>query len=110
MRERGGASGSASRGGRCDVLFWICAGAAAARVHQRAGVGPRENLRMFFKTAFLVLRKDLAIEIKSFELLSTTLFFGVGCVLIFAFALVKEGQAPPDAAAAILWIALLFAG
>ena len=29
---------------------------------------------------------------------------------MFAFALVKEGQAPPDSAAAILWIALLFAG
>src|SRR6266481_6175279 len=65
---------------------------------------------MFLKTALLVLRKDLAIEIKSFELLATTLFFAVGCVLVFAFALVKEGQAPPDAAAAILWIALLFSG
>lgn len=65
---------------------------------------------MFLKTALLVLRKDFAIEVKSFELFSTTLFFAVGCVLVFAFALVKNGQAPPDAAAAILWIALLFAG
>src|SRR5438128_4610936 len=65
---------------------------------------------MFFKTALLVLRKDFAIEIKSYEILATTLFFAVGCVLVFAFALVKEGQAPPDSAAAILWIALLFAG
>jgi heme exporter protein CcmB len=65
---------------------------------------------LFFKTALLVLRKDFAIEVKSFEILATTLFFAVGCVLVFAFALVREGQAPPDAAAAILWIALLFAG
>ena len=65
---------------------------------------------MFLKTALLVLRKDFAIEIKSYEILATTLFFAVGCVLVFAFALVKEGQAPPDSAAAILWIALLFAG
>jgi len=65
---------------------------------------------MFLKTALLVLRKDFAIEIKSYEILSTTLFFAVGCVLVFAFALVKEGQAPPDSAAAILWIALLFSG
>src|SRR5688572_12052517 len=65
---------------------------------------------MFLKTALLVLRKDFAIEIKSYEILATTLFFAVGCVIVFAFALVKEGQAPPDAAAAILWIALLFAG
>jgi heme exporter protein CcmB len=65
---------------------------------------------VFLKTAILVLKKDFAIEVKSLEILSTTLFFAVGCVLVFAFALVKEGQAPPDAAAAILWIALLFAG
>src|SRR6476620_7160803 len=65
---------------------------------------------MFLKTALLVLRKDFAIEAKSLEIFSTTLFFAVGCVLVFAFALVKEGQAPPDAAAAILWIAILFAG
>jgi heme exporter protein CcmB len=65
---------------------------------------------MFLKTALLVLRKDFAIEIKSYEIFATTLFFAVGCVLVFAFALVKEGQAPPDSAAAILWIALLFAG
>jgi heme exporter protein CcmB len=65
---------------------------------------------LFLKTALLVLRKDVAIEIRSYEILATTLFFAVGCVLVFAFALVKEGQAPPDAAAAILWIALLFAG
>ena len=65
---------------------------------------------MLLKTAFLVLRKDVAIEIKSYEIITTTLFFAVGCVLVFAFALVKEGQAPPDSAAAILWIAMLFAG
>lgn len=65
---------------------------------------------MFLRTALLVLRKDVAIEARNLEILSTTLFFAVGCVLIFAFALVKDGQAPPDAAAAILWIAILFSG
>ncbi len=64
----------------------------------------------FVRAALLVLRKDVAIEARSFEILSTTLFFAVGCVLIFAFALVRDGQAPPDAAAAILWISILFAG
>jgi heme exporter protein B len=65
---------------------------------------------LFLKTALLVLRKDFAIEIKSYEILSTTLFFAVGCVLVFAFALVKGGQAAPDSAAGILWISLLFSG
>ena len=64
----------------------------------------------FLRTALLVLRKDSAIERKNLEVLATTLFFAVGCVVVFAFALVKEGQAPPDAAPAILWIAILFAG
>src|SRR6266581_4784916 len=65
---------------------------------------------MFLRTALLILRKDSAIERKNLEVLATTLFFAVGCVLVFAFALVREGQAPPDAAAAILWISILFAG
>ena len=54
---------------------------------------------MFRHVALLVLRKDVSIEVKSLEILSTTLFFAIGCVIVFAFALVKEGQAPPDAAA-----------
>lgn len=65
---------------------------------------------IFLRTALLVLWKDVAIEARTLEILSTTLFFAFGCVLVFAFALVKDGQAPPDAAAAILWIAILFAG
>ena len=65
---------------------------------------------IFLRTALLVLRKDFAIEMKNLEIVSTTLFFAIGCVLVFAFALVKEGQAPPDSAAAILWITILFAG
>jgi heme exporter protein B len=65
---------------------------------------------MFLRTALLILRKDSAIERKNLEILATTLFFAVGCVVVFAFALVKDGQAPPDAAAAILWISILFAG
>jgi heme exporter protein B len=65
---------------------------------------------MFFRTAWLVLRKDVAIEARSWEVLTTTLFFAASCVLVFAFAFVKEGQAVPDAAAGILWIAIAFSG
>jgi heme exporter protein CcmB len=65
---------------------------------------------MFFRTAWLVLRKDVAIEAKSWEVVTTTLFFAVSCVLIFAFALVKDGRAVDDAAAGILWIAISFSG
>jgi heme exporter protein B len=65
---------------------------------------------VFLRTALLVFRKDFAIEVKGLELLTTTLFFAVSCVLVFAFAFVKEGQAVADAAVGILWIAIAFAG
>jgi heme exporter protein B len=65
---------------------------------------------MFLRIAALVLKKDVAIELKSYEILATTVFFAVACVAIFSFAFVKEGQAFEDAAAGILWIAIAFSG
>ena len=65
---------------------------------------------MFLRTAWLVLRKDVAIEARSWEVLTTTLFFSTACVLVFAIAFVKDGRAVEDAAAGILWIAIAFAG
>ena len=64
----------------------------------------------FLRVALLVLKKDFAIELRSYEILSTTMFFAVACVAIFSFAFVKEGQADVDAAAGILWIAVAFSG
>lgn len=65
---------------------------------------------MFFRIAWLVMRKDLTVEVRSREILYTTLFFAVSCVLVFAFAFVREGKPLEDAAAGILWIAIAFAG
>jgi heme exporter protein B len=62
------------------------------------------------RLAWLILRKDLTVEVRSGEIAYTTLFFAFACVLIFAFALVREGRAPEDGAAGILWIAVMFAG
>jgi len=64
----------------------------------------------FFQTAWLITRKDLLVEIRSREIVYTTLFFAISCVLVFAFGLVKEGTALSDAAAGILWIAIAFSG
>ena len=47
----------------------------------------------FARAAWLVLRKDLTVEVRSLEIAYTTLFFAISCVLVFAFALVKEGKA-----------------
>lgn len=65
---------------------------------------------MFARIVLLVMRKDLTIEVRSREILYTTLFFAVSCVLVFAFAFVREGEPLGDAAAGILWIAIAFAG
>ncbi len=65
---------------------------------------------MFLRTVWLVTRKDLLIEIRSREILYTTLFFAVSCVLVFAFGFVKEGNPLGDVAAGILWIAIAFSG
>jgi len=65
---------------------------------------------MFLRTAPLVLRKDFAIEVRSREVLYTTLLFSMSCVLVFSIAFVKEGEPLEDAAAGILWIAVEFAG
>ena len=65
---------------------------------------------MFARAVWLILRKDLTVEIRSGEIAYTTLFFAVSCILIFAFALVRDGRAPEDGAAGLLWIAIAFAG
>jgi heme exporter protein B len=64
----------------------------------------------FLRVAWHVMRKDLTVEVRSREILFTTLFFAVSVVLVFSFALVREGRAPDDVAAGILWVAISFAG
>jgi heme exporter protein CcmB len=64
----------------------------------------------FLETVWLVMRKDLLIEIRSREILYTTVFFAVSAVLVFAFGFVREGQPLEGASAGILWIAISFSG
>ena len=65
---------------------------------------------MFARAVWLILRKDLTVEVRSGEIAYTTLFFAVSCILMFSFALVREGRGPEDGAAGLLWIAIVFAG
>jgi heme exporter protein B len=67
-------------------------------------------VKAFLRVAWLVVQKDLTVEIRSLEIVSTTLFFATTVVLVFSFGLIKEGRAPDDVAPAILWIAIAFAG
>ena len=67
----------------------------------------------FWRVVWIVARKDLAIEARSRELLNTTVFFAVSCVVVFSVSFVGEGgdgRAIGDAAAGILWIAIAFSG
>ena len=64
----------------------------------------------FVRTVWLITRKDLRIEMRSREIVYTTVFFAVSCVLVFAFGLVRDGRALEHAAAAVLWIAIAFSG
>ena len=64
----------------------------------------------FLRVVWLVVRKDMTVEVRSLEIVSTSIFFAVSCVLFFAVAFVQEGRALEGAAAGILWIAIAFAG
>jgi heme exporter protein B len=64
----------------------------------------------FLQTVWLVMQKDLVIEFRSREILYTTVFFAVSCLLVFSFGFVHDGAPLEGAAAGILWIAIAFSG
>lgn len=64
----------------------------------------------FFRIVWIVVKKDITVEVRSLELLSTTVFFAITVVLMFSFGLVVEGRPVQDVAPAILWIAIAFSG
>src|SRR5215213_6211013 len=64
----------------------------------------------FLRVAWVVVKKDVTVEVRSLEILSTTMFFAVTVVLMFSFGLVVDGQPLDDVAAAILWVAIAFSG
>jgi heme exporter protein B len=67
-------------------------------------------MRSFLRVAWVVVKKDLTVEVRSLEILSTTMFFAVTVVLMFSFGLVVDGRPLNDVAAAILWVAIAFSG
>jgi len=65
----------------------------------------------FWAQALRIAGKDLAIEWRSREILATSAFLAVVVVLVFSFAFVVGGVAPPPTVVAgILWVAILISG
>ena len=64
----------------------------------------------FIRDVWTVTRKDLLFETRTREIVLTTMFFALACVMVFAFGFVREGRPVQDAAAGILWIAIAFSG
>jgi heme exporter protein CcmB len=62
------------------------------------------------RAAWLIMRKDLRVEARSRELIYTTVFFAIACVLVFAFAFVRDGRPVERAASGILWVTVAFSG
>ena len=62
------------------------------------------------RAAWIIARKDIRVETRSRELIYTTIFFAIACVLVFSFAFVRDGRPIEHAAAGILWVAIVFAG
>lgn len=70
-------------------------------------------MNAFWRVVWIVALKDLAIEARSRELINTTVFFALSCVIVFSVSFVGEGgdgRALGEAAAGILWIAIAFSG
>lgn len=66
-------------------------------------------MNTFWRVVWIVVRKDLAIEARSRELINTTVFFALSCVIIFAVSFVRD-RPLGDAAAGIVWVAIAFSG
>jgi heme exporter protein B len=62
------------------------------------------------RATLAIVRKDLAVEIRSRELLSAMLVFSLLVVLMFNFALDLDKQAREDVSAGVLWVTFTFAG
>jgi len=64
----------------------------------------------FAAQVLLILGKDLRIEWRSREIISSMVFFAVLVVVVFSFAFAGEGIPARHIAAGALWIVIIFAG
>ncbi|MBI2847101.1 MAG: heme exporter protein CcmB [Chloroflexi bacterium] len=81
-------------------------GLTAAISISRAAVGPPS----FFRQVGAILWKDLAVELRTKDILSSMLVFGLIVLVIFNFAFELRGENLILVAPGVLWVAFVFAG
>ncbi len=67
-------------------------------------------MRSYWRKLWAVARKDLVIELRSRDVLSSALVFTLLVLLIFNFALDLTGETVRAVAPGILWVTFIFAG
>lgn len=67
-------------------------------------------IREAMKTALLILKKDLAVELRTREVLLTMTLFSTLIVVIFAFAFQLDVDGTRAVAPGLLWVVVVFAG
>lgn len=64
----------------------------------------------YFKKVWFLLEKDLLLEVKTREILSSMLLFSLLTIVIFNFAFDIRGEEVKEYAPGILWVAFSFSG
>ncbi len=64
----------------------------------------------FWSSVFAIVRKDLAMELRGKEIVTTSFFFALLTLVIFNFAFDMTSLDVKDFAGGILWVAFLFSG
>lgn len=67
-------------------------------------------LRRYLRAWAAIVRKDVAAELRSRELLSAMLVFSFLVILVFNFALELQTQLRQEISSGVLWVTLTFAG
>ena len=67
-------------------------------------------MRGYWRKVWAVVRKDLTIELRSRDLLSSATVFSLLVLLIFNFALDLTGDSARAVAPGVLWVTFVFAG
>lgn len=68
------------------------------------------DLRRFLRAMLAVIWKDLAVEMRSREIISSMLVFALLAIFIFNFALELTPRVRSEVTSGVLWVTLAFAG